>query len=233
MTSRQPPLPGLGAVLRHGRVRRGDEPPAGPALPMADRRPLALPRPCVVFFGATTAAAPASKTNSSTSPCSPTAPNAPTPPPNSPRRSTGRTTRKRRSYWGSRMAAPGRLFVRFASFCRIQTAGGGHPNTEATTGSTLFLLECGAPTITVGVAIFPLHFEGRVRSVCVANMACSTVDSRPLGRSNSWFRSPFLARGLNSVFRTVSFLRGLGAASFHRRQAPCPSKFAARAATKC
>ena len=51
MASRQPPLPGLGAALRHGRVRRGDEPPATKTLPVADRRPLALPRPCVVFFG--------------------------------------------------------------------------------------------------------------------------------------------------------------------------------------
>ena len=41
------PLPGLGATLRHGRLRRGDEPPAGPAVPVADRRPLALPRPCI------------------------------------------------------------------------------------------------------------------------------------------------------------------------------------------
>ncbi len=98
MASRQPPLPGLGGWLRHGRVQRGDEPPGAKTLRMADRRPLALPRR---LMAATTAAAPAPVTKSSTSPCSQTAPNAPTPPPNSRRSSIGRTTLRKPSCWGS------------------------------------------------------------------------------------------------------------------------------------
>ena len=53
--------------------------------------------PVLFSLGATTAAAPASKTKSSTSPCSPMAPNAPTAPPNSRRSSVGRTTQRKRS----------------------------------------------------------------------------------------------------------------------------------------
>ena len=173
MASRQPPLPGLGAAIRHGRVRRGDEPPAGDAVPVADRRPLALPRPCVVFLGATTAAAPASKTKSSTSPCLKAAANA--------------SSKERH-----------RL-----------------PEQQAVLNT------------------FPLHFEGRVRSVCVARTTCSTVDCGPLGLPISSFFRRISGLSIELRFPDGTVSVQPGAVSLRGRQSPCPSKFAARAATKC